>query len=282
MNQLIKKVLLANSSQLGFNEIYNRKFLFNYSRTNQMLMTDNNSRHYKYNKPSYNNYPNSKKGELSFQGQILFWLDEAINTRFNFSGQDYKNLLLKKLMPGGTYQGYVEDFGKKLVFSELTKDLKVDFKYQIDDDQLVGFIPYIIAKAYNLTNEYAYKLASILTKNNDYIIFYEIFDILIKEKNKEKAIEAIMPLIPKPYINSITSAISYNDNSFIKSIKMLSCAIGYAIPIIIYLYKKHRRLINALSENIILGGASSDRAMLLTLLYPNDLLPKEWNKYLNT
>lgn len=37
-NQLIKKVLLANSSQLGFNWIYNRKFLKAYSVDNNMLM----------------------------------------------------------------------------------------------------------------------------------------------------------------------------------------------------------------------------------------------------
>lgn len=280
INSLIKKVLLANSSQLAFNWIYNRKFLKTYSQNNEMLMTDNVINNYKYNKPSYNSYPSSKKGDLSFQGNILRWLDKEINNNLMFNIKDYENLLLKKLMPGGTYNGYVESFGKELVYKQLLKDLKINNDYEIDDDQLVGFIPYIIAKAYSLDNEYAFSLAKLLTTNLDYLRFYEIFDILMNTQDKQKDLEGIKALIPKSFINSINDALSSNDDSFIKSTKMLSCSINYALPIIFYLYNKYDSLMDALKENVILGGASSDRAMIITVLYPNSILDENWDKYI--
>lgn len=182
-------------------------------------------------------------------------------------------------MPGGNYFGYVESFGKKLVFKSLLKALKRENNYLIDDDQLVGFIPYIIKLAYNLDNEDAFSLASLLTSNKDYLSFYHIFDILINSSNKKKALKEIFTLVPKSYQNDIEIALSSNDDSFIKSTKMLSCSMTYAIPVIFYLYNKHLTLMDALRENVILSGASSDRAMILAVLYPNSELDSKYNQY---
>lgn len=284
MNDLLKTVLLSNSSQIGYNWIYNSEFLNKRSLEENMLMTKPNNDDYHYNKPSYNSYEGKPAGTNSIQGEILKWLYNGFLKHENFDENDYKRLLLEKFMPGGSYSGYVESYGKKLVLKELNKILKIEDNLIMDDDQLVGFIPYIICKVFNKSNEEAIKLTEVLTNNNDYLLFFKAFDEITKNKhlNKKELLTKIIKGLNVTYQSSLLKAVNSNNSSdFINGPHDLSCSIDVALPIIFYLYNKHLKLYDALEENVKLGGASSDRALLLGLLYYPDELPKEWDKYFN-
>lgn len=271
MNDLINLVLLSNSSQLGFNWIYNREFLKSYSKNNEMLMTEINNKHYTENKPSYNSYKGAKIGDTSLCGNIIKWLYKDLKEKESYNEDDYKRLLLNHFMPGGLYTGYVESYGKELVLNELSKNNKFEMK----DDQLVGFVPYIVYKALKLDVYDALKLTKVLTNNKDYEILYNI----LENVNKDNILKVVKNS-NLSFKGKILNAINYNDDSFIKDIHELSCSIDVAFPIIFYLYNKHNNLLDALKENVILGGASSDRAIILATLYYPDKLKSEWNKYL--
>lgn len=283
MNELIKQVLLANSSQIGFNWIYNPEFLKEYSKNNNMLMTAPNDEHYHHNKPSYNSYEGAPAGSNSLQGQIIKWLYEEVSKSNHYGPGRYKHLLVNKFSPGGAYVGYVESYGKKLILSELAKDFKTPANIVLDDDQLVGFVPYIVYKALGKSLDEAYELTKVLTNNDDYYFYFEMFDYILesKDQNKQKALNKSIRLAPIKMKEKLENAIAKEDASeFIKDTHDLSCSIDVAMPIILYLYSKHNSLIDALKENVVLGGASADRAIILGLLYYPDILPIEWNKYL--
>ncbi|MDD2574989.1 MAG: hypothetical protein PHD47_00810 [Acholeplasmataceae bacterium] len=278
MHDLIKTVLLTNSSQMGFNWIYNRAFLLGYSKDHEMLMQKPNSKHYHENKPSYNSYPNSKLGDNTLQGQILKWLYDDWKEHESYTTTNYKNLLLKHFMPGGLYSGYVESFGNKLVLNALNEKFNLG-EVLMDDDQLVGFIPLIVAIALNKPSNEALNLTYVLTNNPHYKNYFEAITLLL-DKGKEKLVEAIS-LMPREHQEKIKNAVNTNNaKDFIKDAHDLACSINVAMPIIFYLYNKHPKLIDALNENVILGGASGDRALLLGLLYYPSDLPKEWYSYL--
>lgn len=156
------------------------------------------------------------------------------------------------------------------IFLRQVADIRIKAFYEYRSLILTGFLRTILVSAISLVGS---------------LIFGFIFYLLQVSKYKylvslTKIIEEIKVLIPKSFINSINDALSSNDDSFIKSTKMLSCSINYALPIIFYLYNKYDSLMDALKENVILGGASSDRAMIITVLYPNSILDENWNKYI--
>jgi len=275
MNELIKLVLLSNSSQLGFNWIYNREFLKQYSKTNNMLMTKPINKHYEENKPSYNTYEGYEIGENTLQGQIVSCLYNDMINNDLYNEHSYEKLLLNHFLPGGIYKGYVESYGNKLVVKYLNKRLKINNEISLDDDQLVGFVPYVVYKALNKSSSDALKLTNVLTNNEDYKYLFDILDNVNKENIKE-----VLTRSKLSFKNKILNAIKYEDDTFIKDVHELSCSIDVAFPIIFYLYNKHKSLIEALNENVILGGASGDRAIILALLYHPDKLPKEWDKYI--
>lgn len=283
MNQLIKQVLLANASQLGFNWIYNQKFLKEYSKENEMLMTAPNNEHYHHNKPSYNTYEGKPAGSNTLQGEIVKWLYNDVVNHGEYTSSHYKTLLLRKLTTGGEYSGYVESYGKKLVYNQLDFSLKLNNPLIMDDDQLVGFVPYIVYKALNKNTNEAFKLTEVLTNNQDYSGFFKAFDDILEHKkaNKKEAIINSLKYVPEGYHQNIKKALMTNNSEdFISGPHDLSCSIDVALPIIYYLFNKHESLFDALQENVILGGASGDRALLLGLLYFEDELPKKWDKYL--
>lgn len=278
MNDLIKTVLLANSSQLGFNWMYNRKFLKEHSKNNEMLMTLPNHAYYREYKPSYFSYPNAKIGDVTLQGEILKWLYNGWKKSSNYSVNDYKRLLVKHLMPGGLYNGYVESYGNKLILNELNKKFNLK-EVSMDDDQLVGFVPYIVSKALNEPVDKALSLAHLLTNNKDYDYYFNALDLIL-EKGKTSLDDAItlMPVNHQTKIKEAINATSVDD--FVNSPHDLSCSIEVAMPIIFYLYNKHQNLLEALKENVVIGGASSDRALILAILYFPSELPKEWYGYI--
>lgn len=276
-NKIINNVLLANASQMGFNWIYNYKFLKDYSKDNEMLMQVPDLDLYSKAKPSYFAYKDAKLGTLSVQGEIIKWLYNDWKNDHHFSPTKYKNMLYEAFKPGGFYHGYIESYGRVLVFNMLSKEMKNDNLAPINDDQLVGFAPYIVSKALGKSNEEAFYLTSVLTDDKTYLDLYYVLDkITSKPKSEELLLNSINTLNDHLKERIKDGIIIKNTDEFLIKNDGTSCSVIKSMPIIFHLYLKHNNLNDALLENVIIGGASCDRAILLGYLFKDDKLPKTW------
>jgi hypothetical protein len=274
--------LVANAAALGLNWIYDMNFLENLAKNESLVFQAVNNEYYEQAKPSYLAYPNAKIGQVSLQGEILKWLYSALSLNSDFSSSDYLNLLVEKLCPGGNYQGYVESYGKKIVYNDLIKQLKLDQELLVvNDDQLVGFVPYIVCKSLNIETSKAIELLSALTLIEDYAKFFVLFDKLLEgltQENKNNRLETLVKNAPSHYKNQLEQAIHMKDSkSFINLYSGTACHIKDAIPLIIHIMYHSNSYEEAITKNILLGGASSDRGMLIGALYcVIDEIPKNW------
>jgi len=276
-NKLIENILLSNASQLGFNWIYNSEFLKEYAKKNEMLMKVPNEEMYRKVKPSYHAYPNAPLGTLSVQGEILKWLYDNWEKDSTYSPHEYYNLLLNAFKPGGFYYGYVESYGRILVYNYLANEMKNKDLIPLNDDQLVGFMPYLAAKALNKSNNEAFEFTKVLTKDETYLELFNLLDLVIDNKKSDDLILNNLNKLNNDLIDKIRNGILIKDtDEFLKHNDGTSCSVIKSMPIIFHLYLKHDNLLDALKENVVIGGASSDRALLLGFLYKNDNLPSDW------
>lgn len=282
MTKYITPALIANAASLGVHWIYDVNYLLNLSEQQALLFLRQEKERYDKADPAYFAYPNTDVGDVSVQGEILKWLYKALFDNSNFSDDDYKLLLYKKFMPGGSYQGYVEIYAKKLVLINLLNQLKKDStQILMNDNNLVGFMPYLVAKEFNLSNEKAWSLAQVLTNNTFYPSYYEMFDFILenlKNKGLKQAIGEAIILGPKAMQTSLEKAIDINDtNHFIENFAGRACSIEDAVPLIIHILYFSTSFEQAIELNAKMGGASSDRALLLGAIlnqvYP---LPEAW------
>jgi ADP-ribosylglycohydrolase len=153
-------------------------------------------------------------------------------------------------------------------------------KLPIDDDQLVGFVPYIVTKSLGLSNALANQLAKLLTLSDDYYTFYGIFDALIdaaKTVPLKEALTASLKDVPKHFGFKLTMAINSNTKQDILEIVNTSCSIGYAIPLIYYILSHTNNYEEAVRLNTEFGGASCDRGMLIGAIYSQlSEIPEDW------
>jgi hypothetical protein len=279
---LLHGALVANAAALGLNWIYDMSFLDELSKTKSLIFLPVEEQNYEKAKPSYLAYPKAKIGQVSLQGEISKWLYKALYQNNSFTDSDYLKLLIAQLSPGGEYQGYVESYGKKVIYNALLKQLKINQEVQImNDDQLVGFIPYIVCKTLNLETSKAIELSNVLTNIDDYAKFFDLFDSLLSDfnqKNKKIRLETFVQNAPDHYKVQLNHAIRMTDTKlFIKSYSGTACHIIDAIPLIIHFIYHSHSYEEAITNNIRVGGASSDRGMLIGALYSClDEIPKDW------
>ena len=268
MKSFIYPALIGNASALGVHWIYDYQYLDKISIHQSLLFMQQTKSFYEQAKTSYYVYPHSKIGDVSVQGQMLIWLYHAIKDNPNFNKADYENLLFDKFKPGGAYQGYVESYAKKLVIKKLSDELQISYEEKLDDTHLVGFIPYLVSKELNLTNEFANELVSIFSTNPDYLSYMKLFDRIflnINEKGSKQAILEALDLAPKHAYEKLTK-IPYieNINVYIKDFAGRACSIEQSIPVILYILYHQTSYEDALEVNAKVGGASADRAMLIS------------------
>ena len=284
MVTLLKGALVANAASLGLNWIYNMPYLEKLSQKEDLLFQVPDPSKYKRAGKAFYAYPAAGVGDVSVQGEIAKWLHASLKENPDFSPEDYTALLLDKFKPGGAYTGWVETYGKKLVLNELNKQLKTDIKpLPIDDDQLVGFIPYLVMKSWSRSNEEAWSFAQTLTDIEDYKTFYDAFDTLfdaLENTSVSEALKASIEHVPEAFKNPLEKALEYEDTkAFIKDHAGTACSIKHALPLIYHILSHTDSFEEAVRMNTRIGGASSDRGILIgAFMSKADTIPKDWLK----
>lgn len=284
MKQMIFASLLSNAATLGVHWIYNHTYLEETSKSRSLLFTKQDKMFYDNAKPSFYVYPDHEVGQITVQGEILRWLYETLKLDPKLSQSDYEALLYEKFRPGGAYHGYVETYAKKMVQKNMSKELQINIDdYLKQDTHLVGFMPYLATKALDLSIQKAWELAQLFTDNQHYLTYYLYFDVLfelIKDHGLKDAIKRALPFAPDVYKEKLEKAISIKDtNTFIKAYAGRACSIDQAIPVIMHILYHTENFTEALELNAIIGGASSDRGLLIgAILNEVYQIPVVWIK----
>jgi hypothetical protein len=271
MKHYVTHALLGNAATLGIHWIYNAEFLADLAKKQSILFLKQDSQVYAAAQPSYYAYPHTNVGDVTSQGMFLFWLTKALKTNPNLTQLAYKDLILNQIKPGGDYQGYIETYGHKLIINSLNEKMGLKLPVvPMDDDHLIGFIPYMASKQLGLSTNKAWELAQLFTSKDEYPACYQMFDAIIDRLPKQsmkQAIEASIVFAPKRYAVQMKKAIELNDTkAFVKDYAGTACAINQSVPIIIHLLYHSKDLNDAWLRNALISGAIAERAMLLTML----------------
>ncbi|MCF7931157.1 MAG: ADP-ribosylglycohydrolase family protein [Acholeplasmataceae bacterium] len=287
MSKFIQGALVANAASMGFNWIYNMPYLERLSQTESLVFQKPNPDQYKRAGKSYYVYPRAEIGDVSIQGEVLKWLYKGVLSDNNLSREAYKKLIYDHIKPGGSYDGYIESYGKKLVFNSIIDELKLDIEKQtFHDDQLVSFMPYLVCKELDLPLDKAWDLAQAFTDIDHYKTFFNIFDQLIanlSHMSMLESVENILRLVPQKYQESIELAIKMNDTTkFIIDHAGTDCHIHHALPLIFHILTHTNNYEDAVKLNVKLGGASCDRGLLIGAIYSQiSEIPEDWKQKVN-
>ena len=263
--------LLGNAATLGIHWIYNPTYLANLAKKESLFFRKQDKKIYDEAQPSYYAYPLAEVGEVTSQGMFLFWLTEALKKNPNLTREAYGDLIYAQIKPGGDYAGYIETYGHKLIINTLNQKMKLALpSIPMDDDHLIGFIPYIATKQLGLSNQRAWDLAQLFTNKEEYPACYEMFDAIIiglEKLTMQEAVKQAMVKAPRRYAVQLKKALEMTDTAaFVKDYAGTACAINQSVPIIIHLLYHSQDLMDAWSRNALISGAIAERAMLLTML----------------
>ncbi|MBN2268624.1 MAG: ADP-ribosylglycohydrolase family protein [Acholeplasmataceae bacterium] len=284
MDQYIKGALVANAATLGFHWIYDSDYLEKLSKEQNLLFNKQMKKHFDRATPSYYVYPHAKIGSSTTQGMMLKWLYKEMKSNPTISKNDYEDLIYNYIKPGGSYEGYIETYGKRLILQRLIKDLNLTMDEQpLSDDHLVGFIPYLVCKELNINRDKAWELASAFTTLEDYKYFYQMFDYIfkhIKTKPLSDVLSEAIQFAPKSYQEKLTQAIKMDDTkSFIRDYAGTACHLPQSIPLIYHMLYRSRSYEEIIDWNAKLGGASSDRGLILgAVMAQISPIPEDWIK----
>jgi hypothetical protein len=282
MKQYLTGALVANAASMGFNWVYNMPYLEKLASVQSLVFQPIDPAKYKRAGKAYLAYPQAVVGDVSLQGEIAKWLFAAFKDNPDVSRDQYKAMIYDQIQPGGTYVGWVESYGKKLVINELSQFINAGLPVLTqDDDQLVGFIPYLVAKELGRPNDQAWDLAQLFTNRTIYKEYYDFFDRLfdfLKSKPLREALEAVLPFSPISVREALTQALTMTDTLlFITRHAGTACHIPQAIPLIIHLLYHSSSYEEAVRWNVKIGGASADRGMLLgAIASQGSPIPQEW------
>ena len=274
--------LVANAASLGYHWIYNSKYLEELSKKKSLLFQVQNQDEFEEGKPSYYVYPNHQIGDVTTQGMFMIWLYQAMKENPLFSKDDYADMVFSHIKPGGDYIGYVESYGKLLVIEKLNRDLKLKLPDQEKiDDHLVGFVPYLVTKELDLSHNKAFELTSLFTNKSEYLEFFKMFDYIFLEIQKRElkyVLKDAIKLAPIGFTNQLAHALDMDDTlEFIKNYAGISCHIQYSIPLIFHLLSHSTSYESLIEWNTKIGGASSDRGLLLgAIMSQISPIPESW------
>jgi hypothetical protein len=271
MPSYVLNALLGNAATLGIHWIYNPEYLAKLSQKQSLFFLKQDAQRFKEAQPSYFAYPKTEVGDVTSQGMILFWLFEALRTNPNLTKEQYQVLIFDHIRPGGDYEGYIETYGHKLIINQLNQHMKLNLpQLPIDDDHLIGFIPYMACKQLGLPLEKAWEIAQALTNKEEYLHSYHMFDAILNALSAQ-GLKEILPkaiqLAPKRFTVQLQKALSMTDTTaFVKDYAGPACAINQSVPIIIHLLYHSTSLLDAWQRNALIGGAIAERAMLLSMI----------------
>lgn len=270
-NNYVLHALTANAATLGIHWIYDPTFIQQLAKSSPFFFTKQTKTIYDQAKPSYLAYPDEPLGGVTVQGRFLMWLYAAMKMNPKLSRQEYADLIYTHIRPGGDYHGYIETYGHKFLINRLNQTMKLNLTpIVMDDDHLVGFVPYLVAKQLHLPTEQAWDLAQIFTNNTDYLELFKMFDHIfngLKKKSLPSLIQEAVALAPRRFQITVKKAIELEDTStLVKQYAGTACSINQSIPVIIHLLYRSTSFEDMLMRNALISGAISERGMLLGAL----------------
>lgn len=274
--------LTSNASALGLNWIYNQDYLKALAKKRSLLFNPVNKEEYKEAKEAYLAYPHAKVGDVSAEGDILRWLYDALKGNPELSAKDYENLVFEKIQPGGDYIGFVESYGRLLIYNKIVSFHKLDVpKVPQEDDQMIGFMPYIAVKALDLKTEKAYELAQVFTNKPIYLDYFNWLDEIVDGLTNDSLQETLKKAVTKAPDEKerFEKAVQLDPYGLLSIGVNTACHIDHALPLIVSILMHTSDLKSALELNVVLGGASSDRASIIGFIYsyiselPNNFSP---------
>jgi hypothetical protein len=284
MNTMLQGALVANAAAMGFNWVYNMPYLERLASEQSLVFQPVDPAKYKRAGKAYLAYPEAQIGTISVQGEILRWLIAALQENPNLTKEQYQQVVFEQLKPGGAYVGYVESYAKQLIINNLNEQLKNEVPpLGINDDQLVGFAPYLATRILKLPNTRAYELAQAFTSESDFAKLYEMFDAIIEKlptATMKQAIKESIWRAPSSYQVPLQKAMELtNSLTFITNHSGTACHISHAIPLIIHILYHASSFEEAVKTNVLLGGASCDRGTIIGAIYSiKEAIPQEWAK----
>jgi hypothetical protein len=283
MNKVLQASLVGNAYGFGLHWIYDPNHIKTIVSKEDVFFKAPQKHHYDEAASSYYGYPHSKDGEVTTQGMFLVWLTQALHSNPDLSATGYKNALLGHIMPGGDYVGYIESYAKKLIVNEIAQSMEAPVVFEMMDDHLVGFVPYLATKALNLPLSKAKELAALFSLDLDYGTLFEMMDAFIQalsNQSKEEALTQVIKLAPHRFKDKLFHALSSeDDDSFIETSSGIACVIPQSIPLIIRIIHRASSYEEAMLMNVHYGGAISERAMLLGYVFSQfSEIPHTWTQ----
>lgn len=268
MEQLLRNALIGNAAALGLNWVYDMPFLERLSKKQTIIFLTPDQTIYDQSKKSYFAYPNATFGDVSFQGMIAVWLYQTLKNNPQFSFDKYDDLLYENIKEGSSYNGYIEAYGKKLIEDRLEMVRNPTFfSRPFEDDQLVGFIPYLVCHQLGLTTTRALKFTHVFGTHPDYLLYFNMLDAFFKRIQKQSHQEAIKEIIeglPRDKKETFEQAIKMTDTKkYIATYAGTACHIDHAVPVIFHVVYHSQSFEEGIIMNTRIGGASSDRGMLI-------------------
>jgi hypothetical protein len=268
MEQLLRNALIGNAAALGLNWIYDMPFLERLSNKQNIIFLTPDQTIYDQSKKSYFAYPNATVGDVSFQGMIAVWLYQTLKNNPQFSFDKYDDLLYENIKEGSSYNGYIEAYGKKLIEDRLQMVKNPTFfSRPFEDDQLVGFVPYLVCHQLGLTTTRALKFTHVFGTHPDYLLYFNMLDAFFKRIQKQSHQEVIKEIIeglPRDKKETFEQAIKMTDTKkYIATYAGTACHIDHAVPVIFHVVYHSQSFEEGLIMNTRIGGASSDRGMLI-------------------
>jgi hypothetical protein len=286
MNKILEASLVGNAYGFALHWIYDPEYIQTLIEKEDVFFKAPLKRHYEEAISSFYGYPFGLAGDVTTQGIFLLWLSEALHHNPNLSVEEYKALLLSHIMPGQEYVGYIESYAKKLIANEIALTFEKEPIFEMVDDHLVGFIPYIACKALNLPTSKAKELATLFSSDQDYGHLFDMFDAFlnqVKTENKKQLLRQVINLAPLTFKIKLQHALSEEDDDFfIEHHSGIACVIPQSIPLIFRIMDRASTYEEAMLMNVKYGGAISERAMMLGLVFSQlSEVPSTWINHLN-
>jgi hypothetical protein len=267
---ILKAALIGNAAALGLNWIYDMPFLKRLDEKQNIVFLKADQALYDQSKKAYFAYPHSEIGDVSFQGNIAIWLYQALKKNFFLPADAYEDLIYEQIKPGSSYNGYIESFGRKMIEDRKAMSLDKDFIAHFEnDDQLIGFIPWIVFREIKRPTMSALKFTRVFSVDTTYDLFFDVFNTLTSRGDQpiKEGLEKLVLSLPESIRLPYEKALEMKDTPlFIKDYAGTACSIYHALPVIIHIMYHTSSFEEAIRKNTAIGGASSDRGMLLGAL----------------
>lgn len=282
MNKVLQASLVGNAFGFGLHWIYDPKLIKTLVSNEDVFFKAPKKSHYDQAVSAYLGYPLASDGDVSTQGMFLVWLTQALNSNPNLTLEEYKQVLLEHIMPGADYVGYIESYAKHLIVNEISLSMGKPIVFDMVDEHLVGFVPYLATKALNLPVSKAKELVALFSSNSDYGKLFDVVDVFIhnlKTHTKEQSLNIAIEQAPDNFKTKLLRAISdEEDESFIEA-SGIACIIPQSIPLITRIIHRASTYEEAMLMNVHYGGAISERAMLLGYVFSQfSSIPQEWTQ----